>query len=158
MSEPTRRPIALIVEDRPEIAKLWQLNLEPLQIESVHVTNLADAYLILERIPPPDLVLLDLNLGPTERAEYTVSQISKMKSYNPSMVVIVISGVLTEEIAQMAVANGAQGVRQKVDMRHQVDLWMEIESSLAKVPTNARLIFDHSLELLEQLTKRLYFL
>lgn len=153
-----QKPLALIVEDRPEVAAIWAANLAPLEITVVHAINLDQAYAQLSRIPPPDLILLDLNLGPIEKADHTVRQISRMKEFNPDVVIIVISGVITPELTEIAISQGAASVKEKLDMQQQVDLWNEIQVSLAKAPAGAKKLFSHSINLLETLTKAMHLL
>lgn len=148
------QPIALIVEDRPEIARIWGMHLEKLDIKTAYAATWDAAQAALKRIPPPDLVLLDLNLSTEHNAPFIVQQISFMKSYNPDMIVIVISGVLTPELAQIAVSQGANAVREKMDMQAQRDLWGAIEESLSAAPQQARGIFAHPLELITQLANK----
>lgn len=147
------KPLALLVEDRFEIADTWKKYLEPLDINSCHVTNLEDAFVILQKIPPPDIVLLDLNLGEYSAASYTVAQIAKIKSYNPDMLLIVISGVLTPDLIQVAVAQGANNIKEKIDMSQQVRLWQAIEESIEKASTTTKTVFGHPMKLLEALSR-----
>lgn len=148
-------PLALLIEDRPEIAIMWTEYLAPLNVTVVHVTTLKEAFTILAQIPPPDLIILDLNLGPDSPAETTVRQIEKMKSFNPDVVVIVISGMLTPELIALAGLQGAHTIQSKVEMARQVDLWRAIEVSLAKAPQKARNLFQHSLSILETLNRKM---
>lgn len=152
------QPLALIVEDRPEIRDMWEKCLEPLELTVIHAGNLTEAYVQLKRIPPPDLVLLDLNLSETETAIHTVNQIANIKQFNPDMVVIVISGVITQELATIAIQQGAHGVREKMEMVGQVDLWKTIESSLQKAPQNAKNIFQHTQTLLDKMSKAMHLM
>lgn len=149
-------PLVLIVEDRPEIANLWATHLEPLKVNVLQASNLTEAYAILGRVPPPDLVLLDLNLNHEERADFTVRQINHIKQFNPDMVLIVISGLLTPDIAKVAIEQGANGLANKIDMQRQVDLWREIQHSLANAPAKAKSLFGHAQDLLETISQRLH--
>lgn len=153
-----QKPLVLIVEDRPEIAAIWASHLEPLDFTIVQAKNLDEAYIELSRIPPPDLILLDLNLGPLESAEHTVQQISKMKKFNPDVVIIVISGVITQDLAITAISQGASSVNDKLDMTSQVALWNEIQKSLSKAPEKAKKLFCHSLNLLEKITLAMHLI
>lgn len=149
-------PIALIVEDRPEIAAIWGKYLEPLEISIIHAMTLDEAYVVLKKIPPPDLVLLDLNLNEVQNADYTVRQIAHIKTFNPNMVVIVISGMLTPELTKIAGEQGASAIRSKIEMQNQVDLWDAIQESLNNAPQLAKGIFAHPLNLLEKLSQKLH--
>ncbi len=150
------KPLILIVEDRPEIATSWSICLRPLDVDIVIATNLLDAFVIITKIPPPDLVLLDLNLSAKETPEFTITQIEKMKQYNQNLVVIVVSGFLSPNLITLAASAGAHAIKEKLDMSRQVDMWHAIEESLANAPAKARNIFEHPLKLLENLTKKLH--
>lgn len=147
-------PLVLIVEDREEIAQLWTKSLSPLCFDLVWAKDMNEAFNRLRNIPPPDMVLLDLNLGPDQTAPRTVSQIAEIRSFNPNMVLLVISGVLDPNIINTAFAQGADSVREKIDMGRQVELWKEIDASLKRVPDKARSVFAHTMTLLETITSR----
>lgn len=147
---------ALLVEDRPEIAKLWSACLSTMNFKITLACNLSEAFVTLQKIPPPDLVLLDLNLNETETAEFTVTQIPLMKQFNPELVVIVISGVLTPELIAESTKQGAHAVRDKFEMTRQVDFWNAIVESLDNAPKKAKNLFEHPLNLLETLSQKLH--
>lgn len=149
---------ALIVEDRPEVSIMYKRALEALEYE-VHIAfDLQSAFIILGKTPPPDVVLLDLNLSEKENAQYTVHQVSRIKTYNPEMVLVVVSGVLTPELVATAIAQGADQVKEKLDMLQQVDLWKAIEDSYTKAPQSIKEKMSHQLELLQRFAHRLNLL
>lgn len=149
------KPRALVVEDRPEVAATYARALDKADFEVFIAFNLSQAYEVLAQIPPPDVVFLDLNLNETENAEYTVRQIKKIKSYNPNMVVIVISGILTPELHGIAISQGASACKEKLDMVHQVDLWRTVEEALDKAPEVVQGKLQTPMELMRQLAKNL---
>lgn len=146
---------ALIVEDRPEVAIMYKRSLQELDYE-VHIAfDLQSAFVVLGKTPPPDVVLLDLNLNEKENAQYTVHQVSRIRAYNPDMVLVVISGVLTPELVATAISQGADQVKEKLDMLKQVDLWKAIEDSYTKAPQSIKEKMSHQLELLQRFARRL---
>lgn len=143
----------LIIEDRPEIAILYKRALLAIDYE-VHVAfDLQSGYVILRKVPPPDLVLLDLNLSAKENANHTVQQISYIKSFNPDMILLVISGVLTPELIATALEQGADNIKEKLDMLSQVDLWKTIQASLDQAPTSVKEKMSHQVELLKKFAR-----
>lgn len=142
---------ALIIEDRPEIAILYGRSLDALEFQISYASNLRDAYEILSQQPPPDLVFLDLNLSVAENAEYTVNQISRIKTYNPDMVVVVISGVLTPNLINIALQQGANATKEKMDMNTQVEVWKTIETCFENVPATAKDRLTQPIEILKRL-------
>lgn len=150
------KPRALIIEDRAEMVIMYRRVLEKLGFEVFDADCLdPKAYQILSLIPPPDLVFLDLNLNEKEHAAYVVRQIARIRTYNPDMRVIVISGVLTEEYIELATLQGAVAVREKMDMGVQLSLWRTIEKALNTAPTSAKERLAQPLELLHKLTRHL---
>lgn len=141
------------------MAELYAAALRELNFE-VHIAKCLDpeAYDVLRLIPPPEIVFLDLNLNEKENAEYTVRQIGNIKHYNPEMTVIVVSGVLTPDLVQIATLQGAAAVKEKLDMRKQVDLWHLIETSLDAAPTSARARLAGPITMLKSLANRLQLL
>lgn len=144
---------ALIIEDRPEVAIMYKRALLALDYE-VHIAfDLRSAYCVLGKVPPPDTVLLDLNLSTKENAQHTVQQIAYIKSFNSEMVLVVVSGVLTPELIKIAIEQGADDVREKLDMLSQVDLWRIIQNSYSKVPQTVQEKMAHQIELLKSFSK-----
>lgn len=143
---------ALIVEDRAEIANMYALALENIELEVFIAFNLTDAYEILRKIPPPDIVFLDLGLSLKENAEFTVRQIAHIKSFNPDMTVIVVSGLLTPELVEVATLQGAAAVRTKMNMIRQVDTWNTVEEALSNATTTAKGRLAGPLELIRRLS------
>ena len=149
------KPIALIVEDRPEMARLWETNLHPLDLDIRVADSLERALSIMGGVPPPDLLLLDLRLTDSDEVN-TVAHIQKFKKLNPLVIIIVISGFATPDIATAAIAQGASSVINKLEMQKQVTLWREIEAALDQIPQDsaAHKIFGYTSALLTHFTKR----
>lgn len=152
------KPIALIVEDDSNVASHWRNSLQKLDMESRWATNLKDALLLAKKIPPPSLILLDLNLEGGTTAIDTINAISELKTYSPEAVIIIISGFITPEITTLAIEKGAHGVRQKMDMQRSRDLWSEIETARSKAPINAQKALSYTSEIIRSLTNALKLL
>lgn len=150
------KPRALIIEDRKEMVKMYRKVLEQLGFEVFDADCLdPKAYQVLSLIPPPDLVFLDLNLNEKENAAYVVRQIARIRTYNPDMRVIVISGVLTEEYIKLATMQGAVAVTEKIDMGVQLTMWQTIQKALNTAPQTTKERLKQPIELLHKLTQHL---
>lgn len=149
---------ALIIEDRPEVTELFRRALEKLDLEIFTAASLVCAEPYLKQQPPPDLVLLDLNLNEKEVAAYTITKIPWIKEFNPDMMLLVVSGFLTPELVEAALTKGAALAIGKLDLQKQVDLWRAIEACLSKVPVAARERLAHPVELLRQFATKLSLL
>lgn len=149
------KPCALVIEDRPEVAKMFQMTLERLDLYVCTAANLSEAEGFLRQQPPPDLVLLDLNLTETETAAYTVTRIPWIKSFNTEMMLLVISGVLTPELIQRATTAGAALTVSKIELQKQIDMWHAIETCLEKAPEATRERLAHPVKLLKQFASTL---
>lgn len=149
------KPRALIIEDRPEVALAYNRALVAAGFDVSEALNLTDAYKVLAEPPPPDVVFLDLNLNERETANFTVMQIPKIKSYNPNMSVIVISGLLTPELIKLASLQGAAETKEKLDMKSQVDMWRVLSECLEKSPPDMKSRLEHTLSFLKSAAHKL---
>lgn len=149
-------PIVLIVEDRPEIAKIWTNALEEYaafgKIEIWHVDNLADAKRRSIEIPPPDLILLDLRLTDAKDIE-TLAAIREFKKGNPDLCVLIISGYLTPDLAKLAIEQGAHGIQEKMSITRTAELWAVINSAIQQAPPNARKAIPYLGNIIEKLSQ-----
>lgn len=96
----------LLVEDNDLDAQLTRdiladWSIEPFDI--THVTRLAEAFIHLARARF-DAVLLDLSLPDA----YGLSTVSQMQAANPTVAIIVLSGLNDQRLALQAVQHGAQ--------------------------------------------------
>lgn len=143
----------LIVEDEETVANIWQRFLAPLSDDIRIAPTLNEAFKQMARLPPPDLILLDLRLPGSESAEGTLQNIRKLKAVNPEAVVLVLTGATDAHLPILAVQLGADGFKQKTSVAGQEGLLRTIQGILQKrasspdVPAYAR-----SLELYERLT------
>lgn len=96
----------LLVEDNDLDARLTQDTLAEWsleQFEITHVSHLRDAFTYLARTRF-DAVLLDLSLPDG----YGISTVRQMQAANPTIAIIVLSGLNDQMLALQAVQNGAQ--------------------------------------------------
>jgi DNA-binding NtrC family response regulator len=142
----------LIVEDRPEVARIWRRYLEPLEMEIRWAETLADAKAQSRKLPPPDLILLDLRLADSKDEE-TLKSIKELTELNPSCAVLVLSGYVTSEITKLAIEQGAHQVIAKLSVQRADDLWNFIKTFLDKAPQSVQARMARTATLIEKLSK-----
>lgn len=111
----------LIVDDDPGVVDLNRGRFEEFG-EVRYAYNIPDAFEQMRRLPPPDLVLLDLIFPGPEHpssAEETLRHIGLLKQVNPNAVVVVITGSSEERLQQLALEMGADSFLHKRDMASQ---------------------------------------
>lgn len=142
----------LIVEDREEIRALWKRFIAPLSNDILESEDLATALDLMTRIPPPDLVLLDLNL-PDSKDRKTLAAIETFRALNPQCLVIVLTGMPDETLAKLSENYGADSFAEKSEIGTQTDLWRSVKRAIDK-PNGHRKEppFEKSLSLLEKMT------
>lgn len=148
------KPIVLVVDDQQSEALLFKYKLDPLNVQIFFALSVDDMWKELDKIPPPDLLLLDLNLSHDYRREKTLELIPRIKSYNKDIVIIIISGVMTPELAEIAFTKGADEAINKLEMRRQVDLWRRMDVTFKKLPKKPAAITA----LLETLSSKVFSL
>lgn len=148
---------ALIVEDRPEVAQIWQRALENLGMTVKWASTLAGAKQLSKEIPPPDLILLDLGLTDSPSKD-TVEAIDELKQGNPNVVVLILSGLLTPELVASALAKGAHVAIEKLEIQQQQDLWNAILVAKEKASSEGQNALKSTSELIKKLTSALHFL
>lgn len=142
--------IVLIVEDEPSLAYAWRLAMEPVACELRMACDMREAIEQMRKLPPPDLVLLDLRL-PGSSAEATVERIRDLKAINEEAVVIVITGAVEDNLPMLARHFGADAFEHKRDIVTQGRLLTAVKNALSKhtdVP-----IFAEKLKLFEGLSE-----
>lgn len=97
----------LIVDDEPTITGLLSQMLEGLGAKILIADSLTTAMQKMSEIPPPDLVLLDLRMPPNGPQD-SLNAIRAFRLFNPDLIVIPISGMLMEEIAELVQKTGAE--------------------------------------------------
>lgn len=140
----------LIVEDNQLIVEIWTKSLKPLGFEIWTCDNLVDAKRLCNKIPPPDLMLLDLRLVDAHDID-TIQAIKEFKNANPDLIVIVISGYLNPDLIELAMKQGADDVKEKNVMVNRQNLWKMIQTVLSKAPKNPTKQMKFTADLIEKL-------
>lgn len=83
----------LVVEDDSSMAELLRRCLCEISSDVLIAHGFDAAMEILRRIPPPDLISLDLSLG-IGGAEVTIARIHEIREANPSAVIVVLTGAV----------------------------------------------------------------
>lgn len=123
----------LIVEDQEEVANIWKRFLEPMGVPVAIALNLEEAAAVMRKVPPPDLVLLDLILPDSKEPSETLAKGIKMiREHNPNALVVVITGAAVENIAVLARAMGADEFYHKIEMTSQARLLNAVKGVLEK--------------------------
>lgn len=151
------KPVALLIEDNEGVATIWRNSLLPLDMEIRWSASLADGIALCRKIPPPCLILLDLRLEDSD-AIHTIKAIATLQNIAPNAMIMVISGFITPELGQLAIANGAHAVHEKLSMQRYQDLWNSIQVALNKAPTNVQTALSYTNNLIKQLTQALHVL
>lgn len=141
--------IALIIEDEVPIAEQYEKYLTSLGYQVTIVDRLASAIGLIKAIPNIEIITLDCNLLDS-RATETIERIKEIREHNPSAMLIVISGVLTQVDVDRAIKYGADGIIEKVDIPTDKTFFQKLKDIFTKNPLNTK----YSL-LLETLTKKI---
>lgn len=150
MKPSNHKPIILLVEDRPEVRYLWECALKRLDVEVWEAPTLAEAKILCLKIPPPDLIFLDLRLGDSEAIE-TIEGIEDFREGNPNVVVVIVSGYLDKKTITRAFEKHVQGVWDKNNVLYQKDLWNVIKHAINKAPEGAKERMNYLSMLIEKL-------
>lgn len=120
----------LIVEDEVTIARFLTEILRPIASEISVAYTWREAKEALARIPPPDVVTLDLSL-PDSAIGDTIRQIATIKIINPLATVIVVSGVASPAYIA-ASEQSADAFLEKRDALKGMNLLSAIKASFEK--------------------------
>lgn len=146
-------PVALIVEDRPEVSTMWANYLKDLNLQVRIAPNLASAKLLSKEIPPPDLIILDLRLPDAHDVD-TLASIKELTAPNPDCAVLVISGFLTPALTKLALEQGAHSAMEKMDVTRGIDFWGGIKKMLENSPKNIGKRLKETGDLIERLSAK----
>lgn len=131
---------------------LWERSLEPLGFDIRKAANLADAKIQAKRIPPSDLILLDLRLPDSNDAS-TIASIEELKALNPDCVVLVISGFLTPDLSKLAIEQGAASAIEKLSVTRAADLWEHFKRAIGNKGNGVQKRLACTMDLIERLSK-----
>lgn len=142
----------LICEDDHALAELWADHMKPLGYEIEIAHTLAAAIEAMRRIPPPDLLFLDLVLPDSRDAEVTLRDgVRLATNANPNVVIVVITGMNSERIADIAAEIGADGFNFKNQVASQRSLWQAVQAALVSRVSSPRKCAEDCLLLVEKL-------
>lgn len=144
----------LIIEDQASIRLIMRRYLEPFGYPIEEAETLAEGLAFMRKIPPPDLVYLDLKLPDSRDAEKTLADgMAAIRAINPQAVIVVMTGDVTATLPALAGRLGADVFRQKLDLDSQRALfeatWQAFKSRRAVMSPQE--MAASSLELLEKL-------
>ncbi len=137
--------IALIVEDEPSVMGLWRKFLQPVAHEIRECQTLSDAIELMRKIPPPDLVLLDLRLPDSMEAAATLARIPEFRAMNPKSIIMVITGALDASLPKIASEVGADAFLEKASVNGQTKLLQSIQAACADSTIEERMEIIHKL-------------
>jgi CheY-like chemotaxis protein len=146
----------LIVEDEAAVVDLYVRLLKDIAREIRVATCIAEIREQLKRLPPPDVVILDLVLkGPKGHSDAltTLEEIKAIQAANPDAVVLVISGNTNPEVVKKALELGVdQIVQDKTSVHTKEALCQEILTGFQH-HGNTRTQSNNAIRLIEMLTK-----
>lgn len=131
--------IVLIIEDSQPVMDLWYRFLKPVACEIRQAMTLGEAFKLLKKIPPPDLILLDLRLPDSADAKETLSKIPKLREQAPKAVVVVITGAGEDSLPILAREVGADGFFDKGSVIGQTKLLESIKEACSLKTTEERM-------------------
>lgn len=149
MSYPVR---VLIIEDSPEIGEIWGRILRAADYEVDVALTMEGAMIQIRKIPPHDIVFLDLSLPDTASKEDTLRFIDVAKSVNPRVKLIVATGYATDQIRKLALEMGADDFQSKNDMTSSSALYRIMKAQFDGCK-DSREAVTRQIEVLEQLSK-----
>lgn len=142
----------LLIEDEAPMVELWKIYLEPVGADIVTATTFAEAKAEMEKIPPPDMVFLDLVLPDSRMPDETLRRgIAMLHEINPAAVIIVLTGIESVKIAQLAMSLGADAFRNKHDVVGQLKLLDAVRGALKDRKKSPQCMAESCIALLETL-------
>lgn len=125
------KPVILLIEDDPVIAKLYQERLEREKLRII-TTNTGEEGLLVAMQTKPDLILLDLLLPGKDGVD--VLRILKTEVETKNIPVIIITAVLDESKRDQTMRAGALDHIIKTELKP-VDLVTKVKHVLQKIKT-----------------------
>jgi len=122
----------LLVDDDPEVILLWTNLLKDTGCEVRAAMNLEAAMIEMAKIPPPTFVLLDLKLPPNSPDE-VVASVDRFRQYNTNVAIVVVSGMLPEEIRRIVGGANVAAMATKVDLATQDRLFSVLKDAWSKM-------------------------
>ncbi|NBV41805.1 response regulator [bacterium] len=97
-----RKPIALVIEDEPEVSKLIRRSLAK-EFNTIAAHSAEDAIQLMESNPDLDLALVDIGLPGISGDEFVPS----LKAFNPAMPIIVVTAYPEHRLILKTLHSGA---------------------------------------------------
>lgn len=148
---------ALIIEDDPAMQYLLKRQLSDIIKDIVTASGFEEAMEVLRKIPPPDVIFLDLSLTDS-RTEDTITRIPEIRAANEESVILVLSGTVTSFARDQVIAAGADDFFLKQDMmplgkskKSFLENLSDAVRSLVKQPTR----WQKNVRIIELLAERL---
>lgn len=145
----------LIVDDDHNMVGMLQRWIEPLGVDIRVARGVEEAISQMTFNPHPDLVLLDLVLPP-HSARDTISAIKKLREFNPSLTVIIVSGMdketilgLVKEVKEVKI----EGIIEKGNGFNQTSLLEAMQTAISNAPNLSDLYLSIG-EKIQELTKK----
>lgn len=146
----------LIIEDDPAMMEMWVRYLTPTGSEVIQAKDYETAEREMRKIPPPDMVFLDLVLPDSRDPEDTLRcGVEMIRGMNPESVIIVITGMNSAKIAQLAMSVGADGFNFKHEVVGQRKLLRAVQGVLETRKASPRGCVEECLLLVEKLNSLL---
>ncbi len=121
----------LLVDDDDSIVMLWSRYLAIEGIDLRVAKNVAEAIGQMQKIPPPDLVLLDLILPPYGPIQ-TMEAVDELRQFNPNLKIIAVSGMDRDAIMKVIKGFAVDGMVCKRDTMSQAGLLSAIQPMIEK--------------------------
>lgn len=125
----------LIVEDNLTIRSILRKHLAPLGFPIEEAGTMGEALRIMNTIPQPGLVLLDIWLPDTQHKkleDILRDGIGGIKEANPDAIVVVITADTVDGLGAIALKAGADILLLKMQMDSQRSLWAVVKDELEK--------------------------
>jgi len=107
---------ALIIEDLEDEAKLISYIIEPLASEIIVRPRMAEALVDIGSGNPPEIITIDLGL-PDSNRDFTINtRIPQIRGLAPDSLIIVITGLATDDSTKACLASGADAVFPKLEI------------------------------------------
>jgi CheY-like chemotaxis protein len=144
----------LIADDDENIRILWRRNLQETGCVIDEAESIESAIEQMRRVPPPDILLLDLRLSDSNE-DATLATIRLFKEIHPEALIIVATGYATDQIRARAAKFGADDFCEKLDLNSQAGLAKCLWAAIARHPRGSRESVEALGEFQEALSKLL---